>query len=138
MYKIPKNNFCNLSKKKIIYESIESSINLLLNNKQYVALLMFSVCCIDAFSNKKFISYVKNNFSQYFDNGLLTPKDFYLYFRNQVVHGYSIADGYAIANDWEINGEHVAEVKCGTKTFIALNIDKFIADFIKHIKHKFT
>lgn len=138
MYKIPKGNFCDLSDKEILYKSIESSCNLLTENKQYTALLLYSVCCIDAFSKNKFKKYVGENFKQYFDNGLLTEHDFYKEFRCKIVHGHSIGGGYAIAEDWEVHGEHVAKVEYEGRVLIALNIEKFIDDFRKHVKNKFS
>ena len=55
-----------------------------------------------------------------------------------MVHNYSIGKGYLIANDYEINGKYVSEIECDGNKFIALNIDKFIDDFNKHLKEKFN
>lgn len=141
VYSIPKNNFCDLSKKSNAYNDIKSSMDLLLNNKKWIALFLLMVSVIDSFlgdtsdrTNKdQFTDYMDKYFKQYFDDEILTAEKFYDNFRNPLAHNFSIGKEYVIVNNHEINGEYVAKIKCEGKKYTALNIDKFVSDFKNHL-----
>lgn len=141
MYKIsdPKNQ----------YKSIKSTINLLKNHSEWVGLLLIVCCYLDTFCGdtsrhdhgEKFKKYLENNFKQYFDN-IMTPNDFYLNYRNSIVHNFKIGEGYAIANSHEefftTKNECVVKGIVEEKEYVILNINKFIDDFILHVEKKFN
>jgi hypothetical protein len=62
----------------------------------------------------------------------ISPNEFYSKIRSGLVHGYSPSKGYGLANAQEMDGEYVAEFPLrGTrKKFRALNVDRFIRDFV--------
>ena len=155
MQVVPAHQLFTVSDPKRRYSSMTGALQTLYNARprpHYLALTLLILCYIDAVAARgargtkpKFLRFVRRNFPQLcagLDNresGLDGAEVLYRFYRSEMVHTFfSRNRKYAIAENHELNGAYVDDVKVsGTpRVKVAVNVDKLYWDFVKLAKRK--
>lgn len=133
------NRVADLSNERGIAKRMADAVELCRDNSFFVPALVLAAAGIDRLAGVRktdkaqkiaYLKLLKKEFPELCKQ--ISPTEFYSKIRSGLVHGFSPAKGYGLANAQEMDGEYVADLPLrGTrKRFKALNVDRFITDFV--------
>ena len=143
--KLPRSNVYNVRAPGNFYSAMRRDIALLLGHASYTTCTTVVLCCIDAIAANggvagrgKFSRFVEEHFPDLCTGlqGAVPGKSgadvLWDKFRNGFAHLRGPKSGFAIAENHELKGLYVDELKVeDLGKFTAINVDRFIDDFLR-------
>ena len=137
MKEISIKDIVNPKDKNVVKRAMINPVKRALERKEFMAVLCLVCCFIDGILGDGSEERYKKKLPIFFPTlcNEIKPSIFYDKYRCGIVHNFAIRSGYGIAENHEINGKYVEEmrIKETGKTMIFLNIERLASDFIKMV-----